>query len=144
MLGSQIRGVLDVVVQLSPTVLWIRRVIPDEAWILKKVLRALRESAWLFAAGLALHPENARELQANKAAWTAALGSWYLQPPLELRLTAATLGSWYLRSPAQLELAAVPLLARLIAKRESRDVAGNILRLQEVMNNPAEMLKRLR
>ena len=122
-LGSQISGVLDVVVQRSPRVRWIRRLIPSEVRRLKKVLHKLRKSAWHFAIGMAEHPENIRERQVNKASWTAALGSWYLQPPA--RLTP------------------FPLLVRAIAKRESRDVAGNILALRRVMNNPAKMEKAL-
>jgi uncharacterized protein DUF5995 len=118
-LGSQIPGVLDVVVQLSPEVRWLRRAIPNEIGLLRRVLKKLRKSAWYFAIGVALDRGREREKQVNQASWTAALGAWYLQPPA--RLTP------------------FPLLVRAIAKRESRDVAGNIRALEVVMNDPAKM-----
>jgi Family of unknown function (DUF5995) len=122
-LGSQIPGILSIVEQLSPELRWIRRLTPNEIGLLNRVLVKLRKSAWLFAIYVALNPENAREKEVNQASWTAALGAWYLQPPG--RLTP------------------FPLLVRAIAKRESRDVAGNIVALQGVMNSPAKMAKAL-
>jgi Family of unknown function (DUF5995) len=120
-LCSQIPGMLDVVQQLSPVVRQIRRVVPNEVGLLKRMLMKLRQSAWYFAVFSALHPEHAREKRVNQQSWTAALGAWYLQPPA--RLTA------------------FPVLVRAIAKRESRDVGKNILALQGVSNTPVKMTR---
>jgi hypothetical protein len=121
LLCSQIPGILDVVEQLSPELRWTRRLIPDEVGVLKGMLTKLRRSAWLFAINMALRPDNARPRRVNQAAWTAALGAWYLQPPA--RLTA------------------LPVLVRVIAKRESRDVAGNIRALEGITNTPEKLNK---
>lgn len=121
LLCSQIPGITDVVEKLSPGVRWGRRLIPDEIGLMKRVLTKLRKSAWLFAIYMALHPENARSKRVNQAAWTAALGAWYLQPPP--RLTP------------------FPILVRFIAKRESRDVVGNIRALEGITNTPDKLDK---
>ena len=55
----------------------------------------------------------------NQAAWTAALGAWYLQPPA--RLTP------------------FPVLVRAIAKHESDDVASNIQQLEGISNRPDKL-----
>jgi hypothetical protein len=83
------------------------------------MLKKLRKSAWLFAIGMATHPDSAMQKQVHQSAWTAALGAWYLQPTL--RLTP------------------IPILVRIIAKRESRDVAANIRALQGVTNTADEL-----
>jgi hypothetical protein len=121
LLCSQIPGILDVVEQLSPELRWTRRLIPDEVGVLKGMLTKLRRSAWLFAINMALRPDNARRSRVNQAAWTAALGAWYLQPPA--RFTA------------------LPVLVRVIARRESRDVAGNIRALEGITNTPEKLNK---
>jgi Family of unknown function (DUF5995) len=121
LLCSQIPGILDVVEQLSPDLRWTRRLIPDEVSVLKRMLTKLRRSAWLFAINMALLPDNARQSRVDQAAWTAALGAWYLRPPA--RLTA------------------LPVLVRVIAKRESRDVAGNIRALEGITNTPEKLNK---
>jgi hypothetical protein len=114
---AQIPGMLDVFQRLSPEFRRIRRVLPNnvEIALMKRVLRRFRTGAWHFAIHLAHHPKNVRELQANQAAWTAALGAWYLQPPAKL-------------TP-------FPFFVRTIAKRESRDVAANLRALEAVKNN---------
>jgi len=119
LLCSQIPGILDVVEQLSPDLRWTRRLMPDEVSVLKRMLTKLRRSAWLFAINMAVLPDNARQRRVDQAAWTAALGAWYLQPPA--RLTA------------------LPVLVRVIAKRESRDVAGNIRALEGITNTPEKL-----
>jgi hypothetical protein len=119
-LASQVPGTLDVIGRLSPDLRWIRRLIP-EVWVIRQVLKKLRKSAWYFAIYLAMHPDNAREKQVNQAAWTAALGAWYLQPPK--RFTP------------------FPRLVRVIAKRESRNVAANIRALEGITNTPDKMDK---
>ncbi len=121
LLCSQIPGILDVVEQLSPDLRWIRRLIPDEVGLLKRALTKLRRGAWLFAIYMAMHPQNEREKTANHEAWTAAVGSWYLDPSAR----------W---TP-------FPLLIRVIARRESRDVATNIRALEGIMNSPAKLNK---
>jgi hypothetical protein len=120
-LASQIPGILDVIQQLSPELRWIRRVIPDEVSLIRRLLIKSRTAAWLFAVYLALHPDDARQKRVNHAAWTAALGAWYLQPPARLRL--------------------FPVLVRVVAKRESRDVAGNIRALEGITNSPDKLDK---
>jgi len=117
-LASQVPGTLDVIGRLSPDLRWIRRLIP-EVWVIRQVLKKLRKSAWYFAIYLAMHPDNAREKQVNQAAWTAALGAWYLQPPA--RLTP------------------FPVLVRAIAKHESDDVASNIQALEGISNRPDKL-----
>jgi hypothetical protein len=79
----------------------------------------LRKSAWLFAINMAMHPDSAMQKQVHQSAWTSALGAWYLQPTL--RLTP------------------IPVLVRIIAKRESRNVAANIRALQGITNAPDEL-----
>jgi hypothetical protein len=119
-LASQVPGTLNVIGQLSPDLRWIRRLLP-EVWVIKRVLKKLRKSAWYLAVYLALHPDNAREKRVNQASWTAAMGAWYLQPPE--RYTP------------------FPRLVRIIAKRESRDVAANIRALEGITNSPDKMDK---
>lgn len=120
-LGSQIPGILDVIVQRSPAVQWLRRLIPGEVVLLKRIVKKLRKSAWWLAIDVALNPRNERPKLVNQASWTAAIGAWYLQPPA--RLTP------------------FPLLVRAIAKRENRSIAANIEALQEVTDTPAKMSK---
>jgi hypothetical protein len=119
LLCSQIPGMLDIVEQLSPTVRTIRRLVPNEVGLLKRMLMKQRKSAWYFAVSTAMNPEHARERRVNQESWSAALGAWYLQPPA--RLTA------------------FPLFVRAIAKRESRDVEKNILALQGTSTSPVKM-----
>ncbi|MGO8967655.1 MAG: DUF5995 family protein [Mycobacterium sp.] len=121
LLCSQIPGILDVVQQLSPDLRLIRRLIPDEVGLLKRVLTKLRRGAWLFAIYMATHPQNGREKTVNHEAWTAAVGSWYLQPSAR----------WTL----------FPVLIRVIAKHESRDVAVNIRALEGITNTPEKLNK---
>jgi hypothetical protein len=118
-LCSQIPGVVDLMQRLSPELRWTRRLIPDELGVLDRVLMKLRKGAWLFAIYMAVHPENARQKRVNQAAWTAALGAWYLQPPA--RLTP------------------FPVLVRAIAKHESDDVASNIQALEGISNRPDKL-----
>jgi hypothetical protein len=121
LLCSQIPGILDIVEQLSPGLRVIRRVLPNKAEValLKRMITKLRRSAWYFAIYMDLHPEGARERRVNQASWTAATGAWYLQPPA--RLTP------------------FPILVRAIAKRESRNVAGNLRALATIKNTPDKL-----
>jgi hypothetical protein len=121
LLCSQIPGTLKVVDQLSPELRWARWLIPDEVGVLKGVLTKLRKGAWLFAIYMAMHPDNANQKRVHQDAWTAALGSWYLQP-----------SGWW--TP-------FPRVVRAIAKHESRDVAGNIRALEEITNAPDKLDK---
>jgi hypothetical protein len=118
-LCSQIPGIVDVMQRLSPELRWTRRLIPDELGVLDRVLVKLRKGAWLFAVYMALHPEYASQKQVNHAAWTAALGAWYMQPPARC--------------------APFSVLVRAVAKHESRDVAGNIRALEEISNSPDKL-----
>jgi uncharacterized protein DUF5995 len=118
-LCSQIPGILKVVDQLSPDLRWARWLIPDEVGVLKEALTKLRRGAWLFAIYMAMHPPNASEKAVHQEAWTAALGSWYLQPSAR----------W---TP-------FPRLVRAVAKHESRDVAGNIRALEGISNRPDKL-----
>lgn len=119
-LASQVPGTLDVLGELSPDLRWIRRLTP-EIWLIRRVLKKLRESAWYFAIYLAMHPHRAREKELHQAAWTGALGSWYLQPPKRLKPFSR--------------------LVRVIGKRESRDVAANIRALEGIAETPDKMKK---
>jgi hypothetical protein len=92
-----------------------------EVLLLKQMLTKLRSSAWLFAIYVALHPDEARQKRVNQASWTSAIGAWYLHPPL--RLTA------------------FPLLVRVIAMLEDRDVGNNVRRLDELTETPAPLNK---
>jgi Family of unknown function (DUF5995) len=121
LLCSQIPGILKVVDQLSPDLRWARWLIPDEVGVLKGALTKLRSGAWLFAIYMAMHPQNATDKTVHQEAFTAALGSWYLQPS----------GRW---TP-------FPRLVRAIAKHESDDVAANIRVLKGIMNIPDKLDK---
>jgi len=105
--------------RLSPELRWTRRLIPDELGVLDRVLVKSRRGAWLFAVYMALHPEYASQKQVNHAAWTAALGAWYLQPPARSTLFS--------------------VLVRAVAKHESRDVAANIRALEGISNSPDKL-----
>jgi hypothetical protein len=118
-LCSQIPGIVDVMQRLSPELRWTRRLIPDELGVLDRVLVKSRRGAWLFAVYMALHPEYASQKQVNHAAWTAALGAWYLQPPARSTLFS--------------------VLVRAVAKHESRDVAANIRALEGISNSPDKL-----
>lgn len=122
-LGSQVPDILDAIEELSPDLRWIRRAIPFEIRLLRRVVMKLRESAWLFAIYVAMNPKRLREREVNQASWTAAIGAWYLQPPARFTI--------------------FPWLVRLIAKREKPDVGHNILALQDVAKQPAPMCKAL-
>jgi hypothetical protein len=111
LVATQIRGMLDVVETLSPGVLWIRRAIPNEVMFIRRLLIKFRKSGWLFAISLAMSPDEARARMVNQLSWTSALGAWYLDPP--------TYG------------AVAPRLIRLIAKRESKDIAANLRALDD-------------
>lgn len=121
-IATQIPGMLDVVQELSPELRRIRRVIPNEVAMIKRVVMKMRNAAWLFAINMALNPTTAREKNVNQGAWTAALSAWYLQPPA--RFTP------------------FPLAVRAIAKRESRDVAGNIRALEGITHTPEKRFRR--
>jgi Family of unknown function (DUF5995) len=121
LLCSQIPGILKVVDQLSPDLRWARWLLPDEVGVLKGALTKLRGGAWLFAIYMAMHPQNATDKTVHQEAFTAALGSWYLQPS----------GRW---TP-------FPRLVRAIAKHESDDVAANIRVLEGIMNIPDKLDK---
>jgi hypothetical protein len=121
LLCAQIPDMLDVIEQLSPRVRVIRRIVPDEVGLLKRMLMKLRTSAWYFAVAVALNPDHERERLVNQQSWSAALGAWYLQPPRQLRV--------------------VPLLVRWIAGRESPDVAANITALDGIDKPPAKTIR---
>jgi hypothetical protein len=115
-LCKQLPDVLKVLDQLSPEIRWTRWVIPGELRVLERSLTKLRAGAWLFAYYLATHSPSVTQKTVHQQAWTAALGSWYLQPPTR----------W---NP-------LPALFRRIAKHESHDVASNLRALEDVSNNP--------
>jgi len=121
LLCSQIPGIVKVVDRLSPELRLPRWLIPDEIGLFKEAVTKLRRGAWLFAVYMAMNPQDARQKTAHQEAWTAALGSWYLQPS----------GRW---TP-------LPRLVRAVAKHESRNVAANIRALKRVTNNPDKLDK---
>lgn len=116
---SQVPGVVRVVQQLSPDFRRTPWLTPDEVAVLQVAMRRLRRGAWLFAIYMAMHPQNTRQKTVNQEAWTATLGSWYLQP-----------SGWW--SP-------FPILVRAIAKHESDNVAANIEALEEISNRPDKL-----
>ncbi|MDT5310146.1 MAG: hypothetical protein QOE48_5856 [Mycobacterium sp.] len=116
LLCSQIPGVLEAVDKLSPELRRTRWLVPDQIGVLNVALRKLRNGAWFFATCIAMHPQNATEKTVNHEAWTAALGSWYLQPSQR----------W---TP-------FPRLIRAIGKHESRNVASNIAALEPISKQP--------
>jgi hypothetical protein len=116
LLLDQIEPMVDILQQLSPELVWTRRLIPDELGVLKRYLKKLRRGAWTFAVYMALNPKLASQKQVSQAAWAATLGSWYMRPPTR----------W---TP-------FPLLVRQIAKHEGRNVADNIRALQGMKSPP--------
>ncbi|MHC9294375.1 DUF5995 family protein [Mycobacterium sp. LTG2003] len=116
LVAAQTERMLDVVERRSPRVRWLRRAIPREVTFIAKLLTEFRKSAWLFAYGLAQYPALARETEANKAAWTAGLGAYYLDP-------------WPRWTPTT-------LLVKAIGVRENRDVGGNIRALADIKDDP--------
>ena len=118
-LCSQIPGILKIIDRLSPDLRWARWLIPDELGLLSESVRQLRRGAWLFAIYLATHPRSARQKTVHQEAWTAELGSWYLQPT----------GLW---SP-------LPRLVSVVGDRESRNVGANIRALDEISGSPDKL-----
>ncbi|MCV7099310.1 DUF5995 family protein [Mycobacterium palustre] len=119
LLCSQMPGMVEEMQRLSPGLVWMRRLIPDELGFFDRVLTNMRQGAWLFAYSMAAHRDAAEQKRVHQAAWTAALASWYLHPPSRFRL--------------------FPVLARAVAKRESTDVAENIAALEQRSNTPDEL-----
>jgi Family of unknown function (DUF5995) len=116
LLCDQVEPMVEILQQLSPELVWTRRLIPDELGVLKRFLRKLRRGAWEFAVYMALNPKLASQKRVSQAAWAATLGTWYMQPPTR----------W---TP-------FPLLIREIGKHESRNVADNIRALQGMKSPP--------
>ncbi|AKS31387.1 hypothetical protein AFA91_05245 [Mycolicibacterium goodii] len=114
--AEQIRDMLDAVERLSPGVLWLRRLIPNEVRVIGKTLVAFRTAGFRYAAFIVLHPDQARERTVSHEAWTAIIGDWYLHPTKKRAL----------------QFAALPMLVRTIAKRENPDVAANLRALDAV------------
>ncbi|KAA0120474.1 hypothetical protein CIW51_03055 [Mycolicibacterium sp. P9-22] len=123
LLCSQIPGMLDKVETVSPAVIWMRRLVPSEIFILQHMLTKLRRSAWLSAVFAAMNPDRVTEQVVNQAAWTAAIGAWYLDPP------ASAFGVF-------------PRLVKSVARRERPDVAANIEVLLTGAQTPAAMDER--
>ncbi len=123
LLCSQIPGMLDKVETVSPAVIWMRRLVPSEVLILQYMLTKLRRSAWLSAVYAAMNPDRVKEQEVNQAAWTAAIGAWYLDPP------ASALGIF-------------PRLVKAVQRRERPDVAGNIEVLLSGAETPAAIDER--
>jgi Family of unknown function (DUF5995) len=119
LLCSQMPGMVNVMQQLSPEMRWTRRLIPDELGVFDRVLTNLRKGAWLFAIYMALHRDTASQKRVHQADWTAALGSWYLQPPARLTPFNA--------------------LVRAVAKHESRNVDDNIRAFEGLSNTPDKL-----
>jgi hypothetical protein len=66
-----------------------------------------------------MHRNDANLKQVHQASWSAAMGSWYLQPPT----------GW---TP-------FPRLVRIIGRRESRNVAENINAFKRIIDSPGEL-----
>jgi hypothetical protein len=118
LVAYQIPDMLKALIKRSPEVVWFRRAIPDEQDVIRSVLTRFRNGSWLFAAYLVMYPDKSQEKIVNHLAWTAALGAWYLQPPKQTQFH---------------------LLIWFIKRRESRDVAGNLVELNKVANRPPRM-----
>jgi hypothetical protein len=116
LMATQVRGMLNVVQTLSPGVLWIRRIIPNEVVFIRRLLVKFRDSGWMFAYSLASQADQARARRINQMSWTAALGAWYLDPPAYGRVA--------------------PRVIRFISKRESPEVGANLRALDEVTIAP--------
>lgn len=120
LIASQVTGVLDVLVDISPGLRWLRLLIPFEVELIKKTLKDFRHAAWLFAIALAIAPEaDRRRLQVVHSSWFSALGSWYLYPPDTCQL--------------------FPLLIRAISAQERRDIAANVRALDVVSHDCAPL-----
>lgn len=119
LLCSQMPGMVEQMRRLSPELVWMRRLIPDELGVFDRVLTNMRKGAWLFAYEMALRPQNADQKRVHQAASTAALASWYLHPPTRFGL--------------------FPALVAAVAKRESPDVAANIAELELKSDTPDRM-----
>jgi hypothetical protein len=119
LLASQIRGLFDAFETLSPTFKWIRRVVPDEVGIVRRLLVKFRQAAWYFAIDMAMHPDRAAQLRLFHVSWTAAICAWYLKPP----------GKW---TP-------FPWLVRAIARNENRNVSANLRMLDSFACTPVQL-----
>ncbi len=122
LLCSQMPGMVEVMQRLSPEMRWFRWLLPDELGVFDGILTKLRKEAWSFAAHMVRHPQKAERTQVHKLAWTAQMGSWYLQPPA--RFTP------------------FPALVHAIARHESRNVADNIRAFEDISNAPETLHER--
>lgn len=114
--AGQVRDMLNAVEKLSPAVLWLRRLIPNEVKFIADLLAKFREAGFQYAVFVVDHPDQARERTATHEAWTAVINAWYLHP----------------KRNRLLELTTVPTLVRAIASRENPDVAANLRALDAV------------
>ena len=105
---SQVRNMLKVVYELSPTLRWTRWLIPAPL-LIARVLRKFRRSCWSYATYLMENPDKYRIQTVNQMSWTAAQCAWYLHPPQYWRITPTVIGA--------------------IARFESRDTGANLLAL---------------
>jgi uncharacterized protein DUF5995 len=122
LLCSQMPGMVEEMQQLSPELVWMRRLIPDELGVFDRILTNMRNGAWLFAYSMDQDRANAERKRVHQAAWAAAVASWYLEPPA--RLTP------------------LPALIRAVARHEKPNVAANIRALEKKSNTPDTMDER--
>jgi hypothetical protein len=123
LLGSQVPGLLDIIEKLSPEFRWIRRLVPNEIWWIRRLIVKFRTGAWWFAVALAKNPDQAKQKMVNQSAWTSALGAWYLDPPEKWK----------------------PFhhIVNVIGKRESHDVGHNVAELAGITEKPHPLIKKL-
>jgi Family of unknown function (DUF5995) len=118
-LASQINGVVDDINEISPALADVYAVLTrHEVFLINQVVRASRDSAWRFAARLAVQPGFTR--------------------PLSIRLRDRKVASQteLIYDPPQL-VGLVETLVRAVAARESRDVVKNIQVLDMIASTPA-------
>lgn len=114
--AEQVRDMLNAVERLSPGVLWLRRLIPNEVKLIGGLLAKFRKAGFEYAAYVAYHPDKAWEQTVRHEAWTAAVNDWYLHP----------------KNNRLLELSTVPVFVRAIASRENPDVSANLRALDAI------------
>jgi hypothetical protein len=108
LLASQVSGVLDQMVKISPGIATARKLIPNETGIVASLLMRFRDASWSFAKTLHHDPDRNGTLDIQDS-WASVLATCYLHPR-----------------------GAMGRIARWIGESESRNVARNIKVLDKV------------
>jgi hypothetical protein len=121
-LASQMNGVVDDINELSPALADLYAVLMEhQIFLINQAVRGMRDSAWRFAAILAIQPKFTRPLTIwARDRQVAKQGELIYNPPGVTGLIAGVISE--------------------IAERESRDIVKNIQVLDRIASTPAPIM----